>query len=94
MSKSRPTQSMWVLETQFCPVCSAVGMTKGDVDAGNFFVLQDVADDAGAGGVGADRKFADAVAVFVGAGVGAKFLEQFLVLAGQGMDAVLFHFDR
>ncbi len=71
-----------------------VGMAKGDVDAGNFFVLQDVADDAGAGGVGADGKFADAVAVFVRAGVGAKFFEQLLVVTGQRVDAVLLHLDR
>ena len=56
---------------------------------GNFFVLQDVADDAGAGGVGPDRKFSHAVAVFVGVGVGAKFLEQLLVVAGKRVNAVL-----
>ena len=47
-------------------------MTEGDVDAGNFFVLQDVPNDVGAGGVGADGEFADAIAVFIGAGVGGE----------------------
>ena len=39
-------------------------------------------------------ELADPIAVFVGAGIGAKFLEQFLVLAGQRMDAVFLHLDR
>src|SRR5258708_7862372 len=43
-----------------------IGVAEGDVDAGKLFVLQDVADDAGAGEVGADGEFADAVGVFVG----------------------------
>ena len=69
-------------------------MAKGNVDAGNFFVLQDVANDAGAGGVGADRELADAIAVFVGAGVGAKIVAQILVLGAQVHDAIVFHLDR
>ena len=60
-----------------------VRMTKGDVDTGNFFVLQNVPDDMRARRVGADRKFADAIAVFVGAGLGAKFVAQILVLGMQ-----------
>src|SRR5205823_6585413 len=39
-----------------------IRMAEGDVDAGNFFVLQNVADHVGAGGVGAYGEFADAVA--------------------------------
>ena len=39
----------------------AVGVAKGDVHAGHFFVLQDVADDALDADVGADGDLADAV---------------------------------
>ena len=60
-----------------------VGMAEGDVDAGNFFVLQDVPDDVRAGRVRADGELAHAVAVFVRARVGAEFVEQFLVVAAQ-----------
>ena len=41
MSKSRPTQSMCVLETQFGAGVFGVGMAEGDVDAGDFLVLQE-----------------------------------------------------
>ena len=51
-----------------------VGMTKSDVDPRNFLVLQNVSNDVRASGVGADGKFAHAVAVFVSAGVSAKFV--------------------
>ena len=51
-----------------------VGMTKRDVDSGNFFVLQNVSDNVRAGDVSADGKFADAVAVFVRARVSPKFV--------------------
>src|SRR3954452_22670821 len=47
-----------------------VGMTEGDVNAGNFFVLENVADHVRAGRVGADRELAHAVAVFIRARVG------------------------
>ena len=66
------------------PVCASVlgvGMTKSDVDPGDFFILQNVSDHVRAGGVGADGKFADAIAVLVSACVGAKFVAQILVLA-------------
>ena len=53
-----------------------IGMTKGNVDARNFLVLQNIADDASASDVGADGKLAHAVAVLVRAGVGAKLFEQ------------------
>jgi len=59
------------------PVCAGmfgVGMTERDMDAGNFFVLQDVSDDMRAGGVCTNRKFADPVAVFVSACVSPKFV--------------------
>ena len=47
----------------------AVGIAEGDVDAGDFFILQDIADHAVQADVGADGEFAHAVAVFVGVGV-------------------------
>jgi hypothetical protein len=65
------------------PVCASVlgiGMTKSDVNTGDFFILQNVSNDVRASGVGADCKFTHAVAVFVGAGVGAKFVAQILIL--------------
>src|SRR5207237_5512239 len=68
-----------------------VGMTEGDVDTGNFFVLQNVTDDTRAGRVCPDREFADAVAVFVRAGVSAKFVAQVLVLRTQRSDAVVLY---
>src|SRR5919109_1502987 len=71
-----------------------VGMTEGDVNAGNFFVLQNISDHVRAGGVGADREFADAIAVFIRAGVSAKLLEQFLVLAGKIDNAIVAYLDR
>ena len=66
----------------------AVGVAEGDVDAGEFFVLQDVSDDALDAEVGADGEFADAVGVFVGVGVGPEIGFKLLVGAGAGDDAV------
>lgn len=43
----------------------AIRVAEGDVDAGEFFVLQNMADNVRAGEVRADRKFADAVRVLV-----------------------------
>src|SRR2546427_5963449 len=60
-----------------------VRMTKGNVNAGKFFILQNMADDVRAGDVCADGKFTDAVAIFVCAGVGAKFVAQILVVRTQ-----------
>ena len=57
-----------------CPGVLGVRMAKGDVDARNFFVLQNMADDAGAGGVRANGELADAITVLIGAGLGAKFV--------------------
>ena len=71
-----------------------VRMTKGDVDAWNFFVLQNVANDVRAGRVGPDCEFAYAIAVFIRAGVGAKFVAQVLVFRPQRSDSIVFHFDR
>src|SRR5436190_8338185 len=64
------------------PVCAGVlgiGMAKSDVNTGDFFILQNMSNNVRASGVSADGKFAYAVAVFVGASVGAKFLAQVLV---------------
>ena len=70
-----------------------VGMTKSDVDPRNFLVLQNVSNDVRAGGVGADGKFAHAIAVLVRAGISAKFVAQILVLRFQRADAIIFYFD-
>jgi hypothetical protein len=76
------------------PVCAGVlgvGMTKSNVYAGNLFILQNMANNMHAGGVRADSKFADAVTVLVGAGVGSKFISQILVLRFQRADPIIFH---
>ncbi len=72
MLKPRPTTSMWVPERPGRAGVLAVGIAEGDVDAGKFFVLEDVADDALDAEVGADGEFADAVGVLVGVGVGPE----------------------
>src|SRR5512135_2028327 len=64
-----------------------VGMTKSHVEAGDFFVLQNVADDIGHGRVGADGILADTVAVLIGADVSREFIEQFFIRAVQMADA-------
>src|SRR5947208_14775777 len=68
-----------------------IGMTEGDVDTGNFFVLQNIADHVSARGICADCEFADAVAILVRAGVSAKFFQQFLVFAGKIDNAIVAH---
>ena len=70
-----------------------IRVTKGNVDAGNFFILQNVTDDMSAGGVCADGKFADAITVFIRAGVSAKFVAQIFVLRLQRSDAIVFYFN-
>ena len=71
----------------------AVGIAEGDVDAGEFFVLKDVADDALDAEVGADGELADAVGVFVGVGVGPEVGFELLVGAGATDDAVAGNLD-
>src|SRR6266404_6570944 len=56
------------------PSVFGIRMTEGDVNTGNFFVLQNVPDNMRAGDVCADGEFTDAVTVFVCAGVSAKFV--------------------
>src|SRR5438876_8241544 len=70
-----------------------VRMTKGNVNAGKFFILQNVPNDMRARDIGADGKFADPIAVFVCARVSEKFIAQILVLRAQGADPIIFYFD-
>src|SRR5258708_4619753 len=72
----------------------AIGMAEGDVDAGEFLVLQDVADDAGAGEVGADGELADAVGVLVRVAILVELLKQLLVRASEAGNAVVLDLDR
>src|ERR1700751_4844028 len=61
------------------PVCAGVlgvGMTEGDVNTWNFFILQNVADNVLTSRVRPDCKLADAIAVLIGARVGTKFIAQ------------------
>ena len=71
----------------------AVGVAEGYMDAGKFFVLENVADDPLDADVGADGDLADAVGVFVGVGVGPEVALEVLVFAGDAGDAVAFDID-
>ena len=68
-------------------------MPKGNMDAGNFFILQNVTDDVSAGSIRADGKLSDAITVFIRAGVSAKFVAQIFVLGAQRADAIVFYFN-
>src|SRR5437868_1857167 len=57
------------------PGVLGVGMPKGDMNAGDLLVLQNVSDHSIAGSVGADREFAHSIAVLIHAGVSAKILQ-------------------
>jgi len=72
-----------------CASVFAIGVAEGDVDAGKFLVLKNVADDAGDADVGADGELANAVGILVGVRVGPEVLFELLVGAGAGDDAVL-----
>jgi len=72
---------------------SAVGVAEGDMAAGDFFILEDIADDVGEGEVGADGEFADAVGIFVGVAVGPEFIAEFLVGGFGGDEAIFFDAD-
>ena len=93
-SKSRPDAIDMGFRNPRLPGVFGVGVTKGNVNARNFFVLQNIANDAGAGGIRPDRKLPDAIAVLVGAGVGAKFFEQLFVFALELADPIVLHLDR
>src|SRR6266851_1347170 len=71
----------------------AVGVAEGYVDAGEFFVLQDVADDALYADVGADGELADAVGVFVGVGVGPEVALELLIGGRHAGNAVALDVD-
>src|SRR5580698_3638785 len=55
-----------------CAGVLAIGIAEGDVDAGKFLILENVADDALDAEVGADGKLAHAIGVFIGVRVGPK----------------------
>src|ERR1700721_908097 len=77
-----------------CPCVLAVGITKCNGDAGEFFVLENIADDATDAEFSSDGEFSDAVGVFIGMGVGPEVGFQLLVLAFAAHDAVLANFNR
>src|SRR5438132_10341096 len=68
-------------------------MTESDVDSGNFFVLQNVANNVRAGGVGANGKFANAITVFVRAGVEPEVVAQIFILGPKTDNATVFDFN-
>src|ERR1700761_5606575 len=67
----------------------AIRVTEGDMDAGKFFILQDVADHACDADVGADSELAYAVGVFVAMRVLPEIILQLDVAGGAGNDAVV-----
>src|SRR4030095_14829540 len=70
-----------------------VRMTKGDVDTGDFLVLQNVSDNVSAGGIGADGKFAHAIAIFIGASVDPKIITQIFVIGTQRANSIVLDLD-
>src|SRR5882724_7370444 len=52
----------------------SVGVSKRDVHAGKFFILQKNADHLGKSKIGAESELADTVAVFVGVAILPEFL--------------------
>src|SRR5436190_22573609 len=71
----------------------SVRMTKGNVDAGNFLVLQNVSNNVGAGGIGADSKFAHTIAVFGGAGVEPKIVAEIFVFGTERTNTIVLHLN-
>src|ERR1017187_7443516 len=69
----------------------AVRIAESDVNAGNFFVLQDVADDIVHTNVGADGELTDAVAELVGVTVVPELALQFAVGAAGLAQTAVFH---
>src|SRR6266436_8512495 len=53
---------------------ASVGVSKRDVHAGKFFILQKNADHLGKSKIGAESELADTVAVFVGVAILPEFL--------------------
>jgi hypothetical protein len=71
----------------------AVGVAKRDVDAGEFLVLQNVADDTLDTNVGADGELPYAVGVLVSVGVSPEVALEGFVGAGDAGDAVALDVD-
>src|SRR5581483_12358110 len=71
-----------------------VRVAERDVDTGELFVLEDVADHVFEPYVGPNRKLATPIAVLVGVGIVPEILFQFLVFAEALDDAVPFHANR
>src|SRR5271170_7750399 len=65
-----------------------IRIAEGDVNAGKFLVLQDLADNVGQLNICADGKLAYPVAVLVGVGVGPEILFQLFVFAEDLGDAI------
>jgi hypothetical protein len=60
---------------------------------GIFLVLQNVSDNVSAGGIGADGKFAHAIAIFIGAGVEPKIITQIFVIGTQRANSIVLDLD-
>src|ERR1039457_3934831 len=71
----------------------AVRIAERDVNAGDFLVLENVADDVMDGDVGADGELAHAVAVLVGMAVAPELGFEFLIVAAGFAQAAFRHFD-
>ncbi len=71
-----------------------VRMPERDVNAGDFLVLQNVADDARDSQIRADGELAHPIAVLVCARIRRKFIQQFFVRTLHVDDARLFDFNR
>src|SRR4029079_15665102 len=65
---------------------AAVGVAEGDEDPRNLLVLQQDADHLAEGDVGAERQFADPVAVLVGVAVGPEFALEVLARTVGGFE--------
>src|SRR5581483_8851459 len=76
------------------PGVRAVRIAERDMDTGNFFVLQDVADHVANADVGADGEFADAVAELVGMAVLPELIPQFVVGAASLAQTAVLHANR
>ena len=66
----------------------SIGVTEGDVDAGKFLVLKNIANDALHTEIGADGELAHTVRVFIGMRVGPEIGFELLVEADAADDAV------
>src|SRR5205823_2497161 len=79
------------------PICAGmlgIRMAEGDMNAWNFFVLQNVTNHVGAGSVGADGEFPNPIAVFIRAGVTTEIVQQISVFGAKIDNPVVLHLDR